>query len=209
MSNEQVTKLIETGKREYLAGHRFSAIAMFQQAQKLDANDQELRLRLGDALREVGLVREAEATLKSIDKLPERSEWYRHASLGKLFEDIGNYPSAESYYRRAVELHPESTVPWVLLGALLSRQGRVQEALEIFYKGATACGDVDEVFANIGNCLMTLARYEQAKVAYEKAIEIFPEDTKTALALEDVTSLLSILGTSKAIGTDIEVKRAN
>ncbi|MFV8750750.1 tetratricopeptide repeat protein [Nannocystaceae bacterium ST9] len=102
----------------------------------------------------------------------------QHYNLGAVLERLGNEERAEGCYRRALEL--DENVPSMVeanaaLGALLRRQGRLEEAEEI-YDNYLAEDPLDvEMLVEHGICLSDLDRLEEAIERFESALALEPE----------------------------------
>lgn len=113
----------------------------------------------------------------------------QHYNLGAVLERLGSEAEAEACYRRALEL--DENVPSMVeanaaLGALLRRQGRLEEAEEI-YDNYLAEDPLDvEMLVEHGICLSDLDRLEEAIERFESALSIEP-DHGSALYNEAIT----------------------
>jgi len=61
-------------------------------------------------------------------------------SLGNEYAKAGDAVSAVPHLRRAVELDPEYTAAWKLLGRMLADSGHAAEALEAYTDGIAVAG---------------------------------------------------------------------
>ena len=61
-------------------------------------------------------------------------------SLGNEYAKAGDAANAALHLRRAVELDPEYTAAWKLLGRMLADSGHAAEALEIYAEGIAVAG---------------------------------------------------------------------
>jgi tetratricopeptide (TPR) repeat protein len=102
----------------------------------------------------------------------------QHYNLGAVLERLGNEDRAENCYRRALEL--DENVPSMVeanaaLGALLRRQGRLEEAEEI-YDNYLAEDPLDvEMLVEHGICLSDLDRLDEAIERFESALALEPQ----------------------------------
>lgn len=170
-------------------GHLATELLILEYLTRYKPEDQVIRFRYADKLRAIGRIIEAEGILLSLqNSIPREKMYYFHMSIGMLYEDKGEFAKAEHHFRSAADLHGASTAPWVLLGAILDRQGRRNDALDVYQKGLSAQGDVDEVHLNIGNVLRGEGRYEEAIAHYEQAITTSKESDATARKASDAIS---------------------
>jgi hypothetical protein len=85
------------------------------------------------------------------------------AYLGLGTMDVYEYPAtAEQHARRAAELMPASGEPWNLLGFLLDRQGRREEAWEAFRTATTREPGHRDAWLNYGSLSLMLGRRDDA-----------------------------------------------
>ena len=61
-------------------------------------------------------------------------------SLGNEYAKTGDAANATLHLRRAVELDPEYTAAWKLLGRMLADAGHVSEALDAYTEGIAVAG---------------------------------------------------------------------
>jgi tetratricopeptide (TPR) repeat protein len=68
-----------------------------------------------------------------------------HYSLGNEYFKIEDFNNAETHLRRAVELSPDYSAAWKILGKVLSANNRFEEAVSVLSKGieiAEGKGDI-------------------------------------------------------------------
>jgi tetratricopeptide (TPR) repeat protein len=101
-----------------------------------------------------------------------------HYNLGAVLERLGGEGEAEACYRRALDLDeniPSMVEANAALGALLRRQGRLDEAEEV-YDGYLQEDPLDvEMLVEHGICLSDLERLEEAIERFETALSLEPE----------------------------------
>lgn len=100
-------------------------------------------------------------------------------ALNALGYSLLNYPEryteAESYLKKALELHPDEAVIIDSYGWLLFKQGKHQQALEHLQKAYNKKQE-NEIAAHIIEVLWTLNKKDEAKKFFDKAIKDAPED---------------------------------
>lgn len=70
---------------------------------------------------------------KMLDK--DSSNPLLHYSLGNEYFKQEDFQHAENHLRRAVELSPEYSAAWKILGKVLSADGRFEEAVAVLTEG--------------------------------------------------------------------------
>jgi len=119
---------------------------------------------------------EAEIAVALAPDLPEA-----HYALGKALEKGLQYETAETAYRRAVELRPDYLAPRTQLGSLYGLTGRNQEALLLFRQSleiSQAFGDRRNeatILRAIGKRYNKLSDYPPALKHYIASLKIYRE----------------------------------
>jgi tetratricopeptide (TPR) repeat protein len=170
--------------------HPAAVVELLSEYMKLDRDDVRFRYICGDNLRSVGRPQEALAVFNDIDlaHVPEPRRYLIDLSVAQIYDDLGQFQPAEDRYRRAIQLRPDSTVPWIFLAGFLARRGRVKEAADVLRNAVAASGDLDEVHENLGNYARALGDYDIAKEHYLKSLDLSPGDPDVTRALDDVVA---------------------
>lgn len=93
---------------------------------------------------------------------------------GILYRDMGDYKTAEGYFRKVTELEPGFSDAWADLGKLYFRKGKTAEALQYIDKAISARKDNDLPYVNAGYYLVKLGEpqkaleYSEAGIAYDR-----------------------------------------
>lgn len=123
-----------------------------------------------------GRFREAIAPLKAVvDRLAPKGAGY---SLGFCYLATGDEKSAEMVLRNEIAKYPDAMESQNLLGVLLARQRRYEEALAVFAAAIERQPEYGGTYNNMGNTLSELGRHEEAIAYLNKAIEIQPADAQ-------------------------------
>jgi tetratricopeptide (TPR) repeat protein len=119
----------------------------------------------------------------------EHKRIYRQCGL--LAQDQADIEAAEGWYRRAIEALPTDATAYIYLGAMLAKNGRLDEA-EVCHRQATECpeGCIDEAFLNLGYVLRAKGQYLDALECFREALSRDPLDTDVQEALEDMEQVL-------------------
>jgi Ca-activated chloride channel homolog len=99
----------------------------------------------------------------------------------------GNFQEAELEYRRSLEENPLNPKAMFNLGNALYRQGRYDEAADLFDAVTRMeAGDIDlaGAYHNLGNAHLGAQRLREGIEAYKNALRIRPEDNDTRHNLE-------------------------
>jgi tetratricopeptide (TPR) repeat protein len=84
------------------------------------------------------------------------------------------YTDIETLWRTTLERNPKAWMAHDNLGALLLREGQVNEAIVHFQKALEIDANQVEVQANLGNALLQKGAFEEAIAHYNKALQIKP-----------------------------------
>jgi tetratricopeptide (TPR) repeat protein len=148
---------------------------------------------LGENMRIIGDVVGAEKCLLKVKNIPRKREYLVSLCFGQLYERKGDLLLAEKSYKKAVRLDSSTTITWVYLGNFYFRLGKIKKALNVFLKGQTASGDLDELYACIGDCYCALGNYIDAKEYYKKSLGVDEHYKRAKDALVDVEGALNVI----------------
>ncbi|MDX9940935.1 MAG: tetratricopeptide repeat protein [Bacteroidales bacterium] len=96
------------------------------------------------------------------------------------------YSDAEIRYRQSLEENPQNTRGIFNLGNALYRQGRYEEAADLFEGLSQFAPDEKEkafAYHNLGNTFLQSQNYSESVEAYKNALRINPEDEQTRFNL--------------------------
>lgn len=117
----------------------------------------------------------------------------RNIRQGNKLYDLEKFNEAEIRYRQSLEENPQNTRGMFNLGNALYRQGRYEEAAELF-EGLSqfAPGETEKASAyhNLGNAFLQGQKYAESVDAYKNALRINPEDEETRFNLAYAMRLL-------------------
>jgi protein O-GlcNAc transferase len=98
----------------------------------------------------------------------------KQCSLGKLSKKQGRLREAEACFRRAIDLQPDSAVPYYFLGNSLY-QDRPLEAEACFRRAIELQPDFAAAHCNLGSLLGRGRRVSEEQACYRRAIELNPD----------------------------------
>jgi Flp pilus assembly protein TadD len=117
------------------------------------------------------------AAIKKLEALVEKSpeEAVAHNDLGVLFSKTGRGERAVRHYERAYRLQPENiTFTKNLAEFYYAEQGRIEEALQIYVDILAKNPEDVETLLMTGRICDSLQRFGDARVFYERVLEIEP-----------------------------------
>ncbi|HLB79277.1 MAG TPA: tetratricopeptide repeat protein, partial [Dongiaceae bacterium] len=155
-----------------------------------------VRNNLGLALERRGDFEAAAAEYRMVaEQSPELAE--PAGNLGNVLAALGRPEGAEAAYRRAIALAPKDWRHRANLGSFLAQIGRLDEARALFQGIMRELGDDDAPAWNELGAHMAKARcYDDAEIAFRRAVEIDPEllDAYNSLGTLYVLTLRPALG---------------
>ena len=96
----------------------------------------------------------------------------RHAALE------GDHEAALGYYQRAVKAAPNDAVTRSQMGFFLAGTGQPEAAVAQFYLASLLWNDNETHHQQLGLALEQIGRHDLALAAYERALELAPQDAK-------------------------------
>jgi len=114
--------------------------------------------------------------------------------MGKMCKEMGDFGSSFQWFVKAIDLKPDDADGYIGAGAILARQGRLEEA-EQYHRKATVCseGCIDEAFLNLGFVLRAQERFAEAQKCFEKALELDAGYDEAKIGLNDIRAVFAYL----------------
>jgi len=144
------------------------ALQQYKLALKRNPKHTGALFRLGALQTELKQFPDAVANWKRYIKVTNAAEGY--SNLGYCYELWGKRADAENAYMRGIERDPHNQPCRVNYGLMLARQGRTKEAMAQLESVLSPA----EVYYNLGSAHEQMGRRDDARAAYEKAIQIDP-----------------------------------
>jgi len=133
--------------------------------------------RLGDALLDKDIIKEAAAFLKKGQRLHPQDYWI-NVNLARCLVRL-NPPQLDDairYYTAAVALRPEAAQSHANLGDALAAQGRLDEAVAAYRDAIHLKPNNHAAHTNFVGMLQRQGRLDEAAAAYREAIRLKPDD---------------------------------
>jgi tetratricopeptide (TPR) repeat protein len=108
----------------------------------------------------------------------QREEGLRHFYRGLALERANRVVEAVEEYRRAIATYPYLREAHDALGLYYQRNGLLAKAADEFHIVANLEGDFLSYF-NLGYVLVELERYEEALEAFQRCLQLEPDDSAT------------------------------
>jgi tetratricopeptide (TPR) repeat protein len=113
---------------------------------------------------------------------------------GLALEDAERYDDALAEYQRATTLAPDDPLPYINLGALLYFQfKRIYDAKVALTKAISLKSDSADAHFNLGVLFADANLFREAKVEWERVLEISPTGAAANLARENLERIRPFL----------------
>ena len=166
------------------------AIFYWQRALELAPDYAAAYVNLGDAYFAKSETESSEAAYrKSIELAPDDPKGF--VGLARVLHFSNRSGDAESALHQALELGADAPEVWNLVGTVLLEIGGLDAALELFEASVRTAPAEPQGHAGKGIALHMLARPDEARAAYRRALEI---DPRYPLALKHLGVLLQECG---------------
>jgi superkiller protein 3 len=199
--------LNDSGKLDEARGKREEALNDYSKAIELDRNFTGLEARLYSAgvLGDLGRYSESVAAYdKVIETMPANDTMYAAivwGAKGSVLEKMGEHAEALKAFDKALELNPSDTIAMQGRGNALMALGRQPEADAAFAKakelGYNTSNVVQEKTADYwlekGHVLERNGSYEEAVQAYDRAIDLEPNNATLYIAKVPSLNLLAVI----------------
>ena len=186
------------------------ALLCVRRAKKNACTTKQLLIR-HDVFKALGCYSVAEAILRILRSgAPDLALFMvMHGELARLQKD---YARAESWHRQADDIvarDPDGTLPCsmplILLGSCMIRQGRIRDAIDVYQTAASlpddGRNDIDEAWENIGYGYRALGELQHALYAFETA---FDEGSNCRAQIADIKAAIKIKQTPETMD-DVDV----
>ena len=149
------------------SNRRSEAVSANQKAAKLSPQDAEVHNNLGNALKALGILDEAETSYKQA--LAIKPDYFlAFNNLGNTLRELGRLDESEINLRRAIALKPNFAEAYSSLGITLKELGRLDEA-ETSYRQAIAIKpNYARAHQNLGIILKAVKKYDEAILHFDK-----------------------------------------
>jgi mannosyltransferase len=176
------------GSLRLVDGDVQGAATEFALAVRLDGDNVDYRLKLGDAYRALGGYVEAMAQYEEITHL-DPSHVGAYSRRASIYRATGRLAEAAGEYQTAIELWPENPLYHALLADTYRYQGLLDEAL-VEAQAAVRLEDGEAAYHVLsGEILQALERLPEAIAEFEIGVQLAPEVAPYYLDLADAYRL--------------------
>ena len=100
-----------------------------------------------------------------------------HVNLGAAREELGHFAGAETAYRRAIAIDPESSMAYYTLGNLHWKQQHYQAAISAYEKAVELSPDDHNTVYNLAVCYLSVEDYDAALPILVDLTDRMPDNT--------------------------------
>lgn len=177
-SGAATTEDFRAWARAYMMTEQWSmAVPLLEFVEQNAPEDAEVLYELTACRVRLGMFEEALESAQRLARLPGQ-EARGHMFVGAILRDLGKEEEAAiafetvlKYDPKAENLQAPAAEFFLQYGQTLLRMGKPEEALEPLKRSAAA-KETPEVLFELGNAALRLQRVEDAKVAWERALEL-------------------------------------
>ena len=167
------------GQVEVKRGRYTEALPLLERATRVPTQIVSAFRSMGDAYAAIGDLEKASVSYRQAVALAPNDLSMR-ASLARALTEIGNYDEAEDVCRGSLRISRNE--PGVLarsyaqLGDVLSRSGRVADAISAYYKASELAPRDPELARGFARCAARAGLYAEAAAAYGRVLALSPLD---------------------------------
>jgi tetratricopeptide (TPR) repeat protein len=156
-----------------MKGDVVGAEQFFRSALAADPASDGAAVNLADLLDHEGRIDEAIATLEAaMNRGSTQPEVPNNLAI--YFARRHRHADAERAHRRLVELRPDDPGAMSALASCVQEQGRIEEAIEIFYGALALRPDFPDALSNLAMALIAVGRLDAAEAACRRALAVDP-----------------------------------
>jgi len=149
------------------------AISLIEQAIKIDSKNLSINL----------VAAELYETLQEFDKAIQH-----YIQVARTFKKDLDIENCLHYLRKIKRLSPRNATPYFIEGDLRFSLGNYQEASKLYEIGKKIAPDNDEVYQKLAFAYQKIKKSENAKKAFEKALELNPANVAAHIGMGDLNS---------------------
>jgi tetratricopeptide (TPR) repeat protein len=153
---------------------KIEALNANQRAVQLGPQDAEAYNNLGNTLKGLGRLEEAEISYRQAIVL-KLNFIQAHYNVGITLQELGRLEEAEVSYRQAISMKPDFGEAHYNLGITLQELGKLKEAEASCRQAIAIKPNYAEAHSNLGITLKKMGRLDEAKASFKQAIALKPD----------------------------------
>ena len=129
-------------------------------------------------------------TFKSLEgNLLYATPHYPLSNLGLAYYNLGEYPTAERYYKRALDLEPNFPIALRGLGRTYIAMANVSEAVSVLEKAVREAPVWPELYLDMGTAYRMAGEYTKALLAFNKVSDLAPDSDVAGQAQDEIRKM--------------------
>ncbi|MEK7677935.1 MAG: tetratricopeptide repeat protein [Verrucomicrobiota bacterium] len=191
---EAVVNLLAEGNESLHQGKLAEAIAKYNEALRLNPDDEDTHFNLAIALARAGRNEEAKQHYEeALRILPDYAEV--HNNLGNLLLKENKFAEALAHFEAALKSMPEHASAHNNLGTALGHQGKINEAIPHFAEAIRIQPNYLEARVNLGNAYLLQGRVNEAMAESLEVLRLQPSFEPASRLLDKARQKASAVGT--------------
>jgi serine/threonine-protein kinase len=162
------------GRIQAMRGSNDLALASYEHALRIDANDAEAHESIARQYDREGRKKDAEASYKEAIALDPDNISMHDAYANFLFREV-RYPEAVREWQTVIRLAPDDAPAYINLGSALNESGQIAEAVTMFQRAVEIKPNY-MAYTNLGTAYYLSGHFPQAADAYRKALDLDSKD---------------------------------
>lgn len=194
-NDEELVRISDIASQHYDDDRIATSLELYKWYLRFRPDDVEAAFSYAQCLRVIGRWEEAEEEFLRIrDSGFKYSVANLNAQLAMIHAECGKLESAEQLWKNACERRGAPGWAWILRAANLVHLGCLSDAEACYRKsiGLEEAND-DEAYLNLGWAFRVQGRYDEARSAYNKALEITPNYPEAIAGLKSLEGIEEVL----------------
>ncbi|MBW2177268.1 MAG: tetratricopeptide repeat protein [Deltaproteobacteria bacterium] len=114
---------------------------------------------------------------------------YPLSNLGLAYYSLGNYPMAEEYYLRALDIEPNFIIALRGLGRTYIALVKIPQAVSVLERAAREAPAWPELYMDMGEAYKLAGQYTKALLAYNKVSDLAPNSEIAEQAKAEISKM--------------------
>jgi type IV pilus assembly protein PilF len=114
---------------------------------------------------------------------------YPLSNLGLAYYKLGEYPTAEKYYQKALDLEPNFPIALRGLGRTYIAMVKIPEAVSVLEKAVRDAPLWPELYLDMGTAYRMAGQYTKALLAFHKVSELAPDSDAAEQAQAEIKKM--------------------
>lgn len=187
LAAEEDLASISKGLEDFKAGHHEDARKVFEAIVQADPSNADAYYYLGLSLSKLERYSPAATAFENALELnPQLTDVY--LSLGIAYYKIKSMDQAEQALKQGVEADPQNSASQFFLGLVYQNKDQDQKSIQYFSKAGELDPDFRQLaFYNVGQAYFNMGRNEDARGAFQQAIDVDPQSDMGEESLKFLT----------------------